>query len=137
MAELDSWSHDARDYDVDITMGAPVGQSEASGKLENIVNMFQDRYDKLHKIMRRQCGFVETANIRHIRTRQWEYTSHRGNPKSVNIIGMVSGLGRTGTGNLRVDIEDKSGGMRVYISASNPLSATIVVDDVIGVTGSF
>ena len=70
MAELDSWSHDARDYDVDITMGAPVGQSEASGKLENIVNMFQDRYDKLHKIMRRQCGFVETANIRHIRTRQ-------------------------------------------------------------------
>ena len=134
---LDSWKHNAADYATEIDRGFPVGQSEASGKFDNIVNMFQDRYDKLHKIMRRQCGFVETGTIRRIRTRQWEYTSQRGNPKSVNIIGMVAGLGRTGTGNLRVDLEDKTGSMRVYISASNPLSATIVLDDVIGVTGSY
>ena len=87
--------------------------------------------------MRRQCGFVDTAPINRIRTHQWEYTSTRGNTKSVNLIGMVAGLGRTGTGNLRVDLEDKTSSMRIYIPSSNPLSATIVLDDVIGVTGSF
>lgn len=134
---LDSWKHRADDYPDQIERGSPVGQSEASGKLENIVNMFQDRYDKLHKILRRQCGFVETTTIKRVRTQIHEYTSSRGNPKSVNLIGMVSGLGRTGTGNLRVDLEDKTGSLRIYVPSSNPLSATIVVDDVIGVTGSY
>ncbi len=132
-----SWEHSAADYDADIKLGAPVGQSEASGKLENIVRMFQDRYDQLHKIMRRECGFIETGTIAHVRRNSWEYHSTRGNPKSVNLIGMVASLGRTGTGNLRVELEDKTGSMKVYIPKSNPLAATIVVDDVIGLTGSF
>ncbi len=136
-AHLDSWKHRADDYPDEIGRSAPVGQSEASGKLENIVNMFQDRYDKLHKILRRQCGFVETTTIKRVRTHIHEYTSTRGNFKSINLIGMVANLGRTGTGNLRVDLEDKSGSMRIYIPSSNPLSATIVVDDVIGVSGSY
>mgnify|MGYP006213868935 FL=1 len=58
-----AWSARAADYSADVNKGPVVGQSEQSGKLTDIVNLFSERYEMLRKILRYEWGFKELSLI--------------------------------------------------------------------------
>lgn len=131
MADLKgAWNHNASDYGDDIVKQAPVGESNQKGKYEDIVNLFQQRYKGIKKILYNQCGFKARMTIKDI------YKDMRRH-KQYNIIGMVSEVKNTKSGGRMVEIEDLTDSIRVFIRKENPASKTIVLDDVVGITGKF
>ncbi len=131
MADLKgAWNHNASDYGDDIVKQAPVGESNQKGKYEDIVNLFQQRYKRIKKILYNQCGFKARMTIKDI------YKDMRRH-KQYNIIGIVSEVKNTKSGGRMVEIEDLTDSIRVFIRKENPASKTIVLDDVVGITGKF
>ena len=127
-----AWASEASDFSDDIIKGPVVGQSEQSGKLTDIVNLFSDRYEMLRKILRYEWGFKETTNINEVRKDKLVFKN-----RVINIIGIVASIRRTKSGGRMVEIEDKTGQMSVFISKENPAIDTLLPDDVIGVSGKF
>ena len=131
MADLKgAWNHNASDYSDDVVKQAPVGESNQKGKYEDIVNLFQQRYKRIKKILYNQCGFKARMSIKDI------YKDMRRH-KQYNIIGIVSEVKNTKSGGRMVEIEDLTDSIRVFIRKENPASKTIVLDDVVGITGKF
>ncbi|MAH42588.1 DNA polymerase II small subunit [archaeon] len=126
----DSWGAVASDYSTDITKGSLVGETNQKGTIDDIVNLFHNRYDKLKKVINKQCGFRESGTIKEI------YKEMRRN-KQYNIIGIVGESKTTKSGGKLVEIEDLTDSIRVFVRKQDPASKTIVVDDVIGVSGKF
>ena len=127
-----SWAAKASDFSDDVIKGPVVGQSEQSGKLTDIVNLFSERYEMLRKILRYEWGFKETTNINEVRKDKMVFKN-----RVINIIGIVASIRRTKSGGRMVEIEDKTGQMSVFISKENPAIDTLLPDDVIGVSGKF
>lgn len=127
-----AWFELASDYPTDIKLGLPVGETEQSGKLENIVNLFEDRFEQLHKVLRQEMGFKRTSTIREIRKNRSAFR-HR----ECNVIGIVANSRRTKSGGKMIELEDKTGTLNVFVRKEDPAAATILHDDVIGVTGNF
>ena len=44
-----SWGAEAKDYTGDLTTGASVGETDQTGKMEDIINLFQNRLEKFYK----------------------------------------------------------------------------------------
>ena len=130
----DAWLEEASDYQTDIMSGAPVGQSKQTGTLDNIVRLFDDRYETLARIMRQECGFVESHQIAYVKRHKHEFTGWNA---ECNLIVMISDLGTTKKGNKRINVEDPSGEITIFAPQKNPMCASLLRDDVIGVTGSF
>jgi len=126
------WFELAADYPTDIKLGLPVGETEQSGKLENIVNLFEDRFEQLHKVLRQEMGFKRTSTIREIRKNRSAFRN-----QECNIIGIVANSRRTKSGGKMIELEDKTGTLSVFVRKEDPAAATILYDDVIGVTGNF
>jgi DNA polymerase II small subunit len=126
------WFEIAADYATDIKLGPPVGETEQSGKLENIVNLFENRFDQLHKVLRQEMGFKRTTTI-------WEIRKNRSafRHQECNVIGIVANSRRTKSGGKMIELEDKTGTLSVFVRKEDPAAATILHDDVIGVTGNF
>ena len=127
-----AWFELASDYPTDIKLGLPVGETEQSGKLENILNLFEDRFEQLHKVLRQEMGFKRTSTIREIRKNRSAFR-HR----ECNVIGIVANSRRTKSGGKMIELEDKTGTLNVFVRKEDPAAATILHDDVIGVTGNF
>tara|TARA_R110002012_G_scaffold315637_1_gene529684 strand:+ start:1056 stop:2360 length:1305 start_codon:yes stop_codon:yes gene_type:complete len=126
----DSWLGNASDYSNDIVLGTPVAENRKGSGLKDIVNLFSERYDKIHKILRYQSGFKITHTIKEMLKDKRRYHKY-------NLIGMVVSKRTTKSGGLMVNIEDKTGNIDVFVRNEDSASRSIVNDDVLGITGSF
>ena len=82
-----AWDANASEYPDQIIKGPVVGQSEQSGKLSDIVNLFSERYELLRKVLRHEWGFKETTNINEVRKDKMVFKN-----RVINIIGIVSSI---------------------------------------------
>ncbi len=129
-----AWDAVASDYSTEIIKRPQVGQSKNIGSIEDIADLFKNRYEKIKKIFREQSGFRETGTIRDI-TNERKKLGYK--KRRYNIIGIVEDFKRTKSGGKLVTLEDPTGTMRIFIRKEDPASATLMVDDVIGVIGNF
>ena len=127
-----AWGAKASEYSDNVKKGPIVGQSEQSGKLSDIINLFSERYETLKKVLRYEWGFKETTNINEVRKDKLVFKN-----RVINIIGIVSNIRRTKSGGRMVELEDKTGSMAVFIPKENPAIDTLLPDNVIGVSGKF
>lgn len=129
----DAWSYSAADFPTEIIKSPEVGQSNRSGSLADIANLFHERYDKLRKILRQQAGFRETASIKECCDERKRVYKNR----IYNIIGIVVDAKRTKSGGKMVTLEDPSGVMKVFIRKEDPAVNSLMLDDVVGISGKF
>ena len=125
-----SWQAKASDYPDDFTIGGQVGQTNTKGKLDDIVNLFYDRYQSIADLLRNQAGFKASGTIKQI---QKEKRKNR----TYNIVGIVLDVRRTKSGGKMVTIEDLTSTMDVFVRKDDPASATIFKDEVLGISGKF
>jgi|TARA_R110002020_G_scaffold282188_6_gene497882 DNA polymerase II small subunit len=126
----DAWSHKASDYSTEVNVGKIVGDDRKGSGLVDIVNLFVNRYDEIRKILRKQCGFRETNTISEIEKEKKIYRRY-------NIIGIISEVRTTKSGGVMINIEDKSGNLSAFIRKEDSASQSLLVDDVVGITGSY
>jgi len=125
-----SWTAKASDFSDDYTVGGQVGQTNTKGKMEDIVNLFYDRYQKVADMLRNQAGFKASGTIKQI---QKEKRKNR----TYNIVGIVLDLRRTKSGGKMVTVEDMSSTIDVFVRKDDPACATIFKDEVLGISGRF
>ena len=125
-----SWTAKASDYTDDYTVGNPVGQSNTKGTLNDIVNLFYDRYQTIAEILRNQAGFKASGTIKQIQ-------KEKKKGRSYNLVGIVLDVRRTKSGGKMVTMEDLSSTMSVFVRKDDPASATILKDEVLGISGKF
>lgn len=129
-----AWDEFASDYSTDVIKRPAVGQSKNIGSIENIADLFKNRYEKIRKIFREQSGFRESGTIKEI-TNERKKIGYK--KRRYNVIGMVEEAKRTKSGGKLVTLEDPTGTMRIFIRKEDPASDTLMVDDVIGIIGNF
>ncbi len=129
-----AWEALASDYSTEIIKRPQVGQSKNIGSIQDIANLFKNRYEKIKKIFREQSGFRETGTIKDI-TNERKKIGYK--KRRYNVIGIVEDFKRTKSGGKLVTLEDPTGTMRIFIRKEDPASDTLMVDDVIGVVGNF
>ena len=129
-----AWEALASDYSTEIIKRPQVGQSKNIGSIQDIANLFKNRYEKIKKIFREQSGFRETGTIKDI-TNERKKIGYK--KRRYNVIGIVEDFKRTKSGGKLVTLEDSTGTMRIFIRKEDPASDTLMVDDVIGVVGNF
>lgn len=127
-----SWFSIAADYPTMIETGTLVGQTDQTGKIEDIVNLFTNRFDAISKVIREELGFKETSTIKELCAKKSVFSN-----RTCNIIAMVVDIRRTKSGGRMVEIEDKTDTMTIFIRKEDPACATLMTDDVIGITGRF
>ena len=63
----DAWSAKATDYAYELTTGVSVGETDQTGKMEDIINLFQNRLEVIEKILKNEHGFHTFGDIREVR----------------------------------------------------------------------
>jgi len=126
----EAWNAKAEDYNNDFSVGENVGETDQKGKIEDIVNLFYNRFESITEILRSQAGFKASGTIKQI----WK---EKKRTKDYNIVGIVLEVKRTKSGGKMVTLEDMTGIIRVFVRKDDPASAVIMNDDVLGVTGRF
>ena len=127
-----AWFEVAADYPDLINTGVKVGQTDQTGTLGDIVNLFSERFDSLHKIISQQLGFRRTTTISELNQQKMIFKN-----RPCNVIGIVVDIRRTKSGGRLVELEDKTGRITVFVRKEDPTAGTLLLDDVIGVTGKF
>jgi DNA polymerase II small subunit len=106
-------------------------KSFSEGNVEGFVRYFNDRYERLARILRERDALRDAATI------EWIKGSTYGG--EVRVIGMVVDIRRSKRGNIIVEVEDPTGTIPVIILSSDPslmkISRNMVRDEVIGVIG--
>lgn len=128
----DAWSEKASDYAYELQTGISVGQTDQTGKMSDIINLFQDRLETVQRILKNEHGFTAIADIRTVNNDRNKYLRH-----SVSLVGMVSDIRRSRSGGRIVELEDRTGSVNIFIRAEDPAAGTLLLDDVIGVTAKF
>jgi DNA polymerase II small subunit len=121
---------EGKEYDGDIKILKDVtGNSTCEGNIQNFVNYFNDRFNRLRKILkvqRREIGGTISIN---------RGKKIKGRP--IRIIGMVNSVRNTKQDHKMVELEDEGGKITALILNTTPsISVPIVVDDVIGIIGT-
>ena len=129
-----AWEALAVDYPTVVEKYPEVGQSKSVGNIDNIANLFRDRYDKIKDILRNQAGFKESGTIKQVCR---EFRNSPFKKKHYNVIGIVADMSRTKSGGKMVTIEDHSGTMRVFVRKEDPAADSLMLDDVVGLRGKF
>lgn len=105
------------------------GNSTCEGSTSDFISYFQDRFDKIAKMLRQRRELRAAAPIERIRPGQQE----------VQIIGMVVEVAATKNGHRRVEIEDPTGMITCLVNKNESqlieFADTLVSDEVIGVVG--
>ena len=125
-----AWKAKAWDYPDNYSIGGQVGQTNTKGKLDDIVNLFYDRYQSIADLLRNQAGFKASGTIKQI---QKEKKRNR----TYNMVGIVLDVRRTKSGGKMVTIEDLTSTLDVFVRKDDPASATIFKDEVLGISGKF
>jgi DNA polymerase II small subunit len=123
----------AKEYGADIKVVHTrdvTGKSRTKGEVENFINYFNNRYQKLSRMLR-SVGSEPLVELRDIK----RYVNER-----VKVIILVSEKQETKKGNLLLGIEDTGGAFKAVISGSKneklaEKAKGILLDDVISITG--
>ncbi len=124
----------AKEYDATLKIDHArevTGKSRTRGDVENFVNNFRNRYERLAKMLRNvgSRSYVNLADIR------------RSLNDQARVIVLVSGKRETKKGNLLLEVEDLTGSFKIVVSSSKgnekimEKAGQIILDDVIAVTG--
>lgn len=109
--------------------------STCLGEYSEFVRYFNDRYSRLSNMIR---GRLSARPIEALTDRKKKI--NRSESEDISIIGMVSSIKTTSKGNKMFELEDPTGTFPVLVMGKDePLfekASTIVLDEVIGVTGS-
>ncbi|WP_410508280.1 DNA-directed DNA polymerase II small subunit [Methanosarcina hadiensis] len=112
------------------------GHSTCIGEYMQFVQYFRDRYSRLSEILR---GRMNARPIESLKRKSFRRGSDGGN-EEISIIGMVSDISSTNNGHKMLSLEDPTGSFSVLIRNSDKdlfeLASRILLDEVIGVTGS-
>ncbi len=120
------------EYDAELEIKKDANaKSFPAGSIERFVDYFNDRYERLSKILRQRDPLKDAATIEWAKT-----TSHR---ESIRIIGLVNDIRTTRKGHTLIELEDPTGAMPVLVLSDaaelqGPLRE-LVRDEVIGVEG--
>lgn len=101
------------------------GNSTGTGEFDDFADLFTDRYDKLRDILLERFSPVPINAVSQSRGRD------------ITIIGRVTSVGTTGSGNRRVSIEDKTGEVLTVFSEEREqkLTEEIVEGEVVCIEG--
>ncbi len=121
----------AEEYESDIKIKRDITKkSYSSGNIEGFVEYFNDRYEKLSRILRQREALKEASTIELIK---------KGIFSEAKIIGFVNEKRTTKKGNIILEIEDPTGVIPVVVMASDKeltdISKEIVKDEIIGISG--
>lgn len=112
------------------------GHSTCIGEYMQFVQYFRDRYSRLSEIIR---GRVNARPMESLKRRNFRHGIDR-SPEEISVIGMVSDSNSTTNGHRILSLEDPTGSFSVLIRNSDKelfeLASKILLDEVIGVTGS-
>ncbi len=127
-----SWFEVAADYPDLINPGVRVGQTDQTGTIGDMVNLFSERFEYLHKVISKDLGFKRTYKIAELNKQKMAFKN-----RPCNVIGIIVDIRRTKSGGRMVELEDKTGRITVFVRKEDPAAGTLLLDDVIGVTGKF
>lgn len=127
-----AWFEVAADYPDLIDPGIRVGQTDQTGTIHDMVNLFSERFETLHKIISKDLGFKRTYTIAELNKQKMAFKN-----RPCNVIGIIVDIRRTKSGGRMVELEDKTGRITVFVRKEDPAAGTLLLDDVIGVTGKF
>lgn len=121
----------AEEYDAEIKIKKDItNKSNSRGNVESFVEYFNDRYDRLSKILRDRESLKDASTIEVIK---------RQNYKEVKLIGIVNDKRVSQKGNIILELEDPTGTILAIIMANESellkISKEIVKDEVIGIYG--
>ena len=107
------------------------GKSRTKGEMENFVNCFRNRFERLSKLIRQMRSDVPTVTLE-------DAKKHVG--ERVRVAVLITEKRETKKGNLLFEIEDLTGSFKVVFSSrgGNDLmekSKGIILDDVVAITG--
>jgi DNA polymerase II small subunit len=112
------------------------GHSTCVGEYMQFVQYFRDRYSRLSEIIR---GRINARPIESLKRRNFRRGGDGGS-EEISIIGMVSDINSTNNGHKILSLEDPTGSFSVLVRNSDKelfeLASKILLDEVIGVTGS-
>lgn len=112
------------------------GHSTCIGEYMQFVQYFRDRYSRLSEIIR---GRVNARPMESLKRRNFRRGTERGS-EEVSVIGMVSDISSTTNGHRIFTLEDPTGSFSVLVRNADKdlfeLASKILLDEVIGVTGS-
>ncbi|RXA18753.1 DNA-directed DNA polymerase II small subunit [Methanosarcina sp. MSH10X1] len=112
------------------------GHSTCVGEYTQFVQYFRDRYSRLSEIIR---GRINARPIESLKRRSFRRGGD-GSSEEISIIGMVSDFSSTTNGHKILSLEDPTGSFSVLIRNADKelfeLASRILLDEVIGVTGS-
>ncbi len=112
------------------------GHSTCVGEYTQFVQYFRDRYSRLSEIIR---GRTNARPIESLKRKSFRRGGDGGS-EEISIIGMVSDISSTTNGHKILSLEDPTGSFSVLIRNSDKelfeLTSRILLDEVIGVTGS-
>ena len=102
-----------------------IQKSMSDGKLESYVSLFNDRFNNLSKLVRRDPSMRDAIRD----------TTNLSADEENKIIGMVADIQTFNNGRTRVTLEDKSGRINVMLQESGDENLNLLMDEVIGVSG--
>ncbi|AKB26683.1 Archaeal DNA polymerase II small subunit [Methanosarcina sp. MTP4] len=113
------------------------GHSTCVGEYMQFVQYFRDRYSRLSEIIR---GRINARPIESLKGRSFRRGGGEKGSEEISIIGMVSDTSTTTNGHRILSLEDPTGSFPVLVRNSDKdlfeLASSILLDEVIGVTGS-
>ncbi len=118
----------SKEYDKEIEIIRDItGQSLCEGKIENFAELFLHRYKNLSQLLRRRQGVRNAIPLNRIKK----------DGREISLIGIVNEVRETATGHILIEMEDEHDVVTVLLSkdAMNNTAATVVKDEVIGITG--
>ncbi|MEW6222133.1 MAG: DNA-directed DNA polymerase II small subunit [Candidatus Hadarchaeota archaeon] len=107
------------------------GRSYGEGSIKDFVRLFNDRFDKLSRILHRRTELSGAASIGSLRS--------AADGEQVKVIGMVASKRRSKNGHLMLELEDKTGTVTAFVFKNSDLfqkADNAVTDEVVGVIGS-
>ncbi len=125
----------AEEYDPDIRINESkdiTNKSFSEGNLEGFVNYFNDRYEKISKILRERDQLKDASTIEWVKK-----ASYREN---LRIIGIVNDVRKSRKGNTIIELEDPTGVIPIIVLSKNydlvDISKSVVKDEIIGIEGN-
>jgi DNA polymerase II small subunit len=113
------------------------GHSTCIGEYTQFVQYFRDRYSRLSEIIRSR---VNARPMESLKKRSFRRGGGEWGSEEISIIGMVSDISTTTNGHKVLSLEDPTGSFSVLIRNTDKelfeLASKILLDEVIGVTGS-
>jgi len=125
----------AEEYDPDIRINEGkdiTNKSFSAGNLDGFVNYFNDRYEKISKILQ------ERDQLKDVSTIEWvKKVSHREN---LRVIGIVNDVRKSRKGNTIIELEDPTDVIPIIVLSKNHdlvnISKSVVKDEIIGIEGN-